>query len=64
MRSRKVVLMEVETSCGYNDAGVGLLLMVGRNTLVPGNLVMEAGVTLGFSAAPTLGAMALGVGLD
>jgi hypothetical protein len=34
--------------------------MVGRNTLVPGNLVMVAGGTLGSSAAPTLGAMVLG----
>ncbi len=42
MHARKVVLMEVEMFCGYKDAGVGLLLMVGRNTLVPGNSVMEA----------------------
>ncbi len=34
--------------------------MVGCNTLVHGNLVIEAGGTLGSSAAPTLGAMALG----
>jgi hypothetical protein len=54
------VLMEVETFCGYKDAGVGLLLTVGCNTLAPGNLVMVAGGTLGSSAAPTLGAMALG----
>jgi hypothetical protein len=60
MWSHKVVLMEVEMSCGYKDAGVGLLLTVGRITLVPGDLVMEAGGTLGSSAAPTLGAMALG----
>jgi hypothetical protein len=60
MRAQEVVLMEVETFCGYKDAGVGLLLTVGRNTLLPGNLVMEAGGTLGSSAAPTLGAMALG----
>ncbi len=60
MRAREVVLMEVETFCGYKDAGVGLLLMVGRNTLVPGNPVMEAGGTLGSCAAPTLRAMALG----
>jgi hypothetical protein len=52
--------MKVETFCGYKGAGVGLLLMVGRNTLVPGNLVMVAGGTLGSSAAPTLRAMALG----
>ncbi len=60
MRAHKVVLMEVETFCGYKDAGVGLLLTVGRNTLVPGNLVMETGGTLGSSAAPTFGAMMLG----
>jgi hypothetical protein len=41
MQARKVVLMEVETFCGYKDAGVGLLLMVGRNTLILGNLVMK-----------------------
>jgi hypothetical protein len=46
--------------CGYKDAGVGLLLTVRRNTLVPGNLVIEAGGTLSSSAAPTLGAMTLG----
>jgi hypothetical protein len=34
--------------------------MVGRNTLVPGDPVMEAGGTLGSRAAPALGAMALG----
>jgi hypothetical protein len=64
MRAREVVLMEVETFCGYKDAGVGLLLMVGCNTLVPGDPVMEAGGTLGSSAAPNLRAMVLGVGLD
>jgi hypothetical protein len=36
------------------------VVTVGRNTLVPGNLVMVAGGTLGSSAAPTGGAMALG----
>ncbi len=60
MRTGEVALMEVETFCGYKDAGVGLLLTVGRNTPVPGNLVMVAGDTLGSSAAPTLGAMVLG----
>jgi hypothetical protein len=60
MRAKEVALMEVETFCGYKDAGVGLLLMVGCNTVVPGNLVMVAGGTLGSSAAPTLRAMALG----
>jgi hypothetical protein len=40
MQACKVVLMEVEMFCGYKDAGVGLLLMVGCNTLVPGNLVV------------------------
>jgi hypothetical protein len=52
--------MEVETFCGYKDTEVGLLLTVGRNTLIPGNLVMVAGGTLGSSTAPTLGAMVLG----
>ncbi len=52
--------MEVVTFCGYKDSGVGLLLMVGRNTLVSGKLVMVAGGTLDSSAAPTLRAMALG----
>ncbi len=60
MRVQEVALMEVETFCGYKDAGVGLLLMVGRNTLLPGNLVMVAGGTLSSSTAPTLGAMTLG----
>jgi hypothetical protein len=60
MHARKVVLMEVETFCRYKDVGVGLLLTVGRNTLIPGNPVMEAGGTLGSSAALTLRAMALG----
>ncbi len=60
MHARKVVLMEVETFCGYKDTGVGLLLTVGCNTLVPGDPVMEAGGTLGSSAAPTLGALVLG----
>jgi hypothetical protein len=44
---------------GYKDAGVGLLLTVGLNTLVPCALVLVAGGTLGSSSAPTLGAMAL-----
>ena len=62
MQARKVVLMEVETFCGYKDAGVGLLLMIGRNTLVSSNLMMMmvAGGTLNSSAVPTLGAMVLG----
>jgi hypothetical protein len=60
MQERKIVLMELEMFCGYKDAGVRLLLTVGRNNLVPGNLVMEAGGTLVSSAAPTLGAIALG----
>ncbi len=60
MQAREVVLMEVEMFCGYKDAGVGLLLNVGCNTFIPGDLVMEAGGTLCSSAAPTLGAMALG----
>jgi hypothetical protein len=52
--------MEVVAFCGYKDTGVRLLLTVGRNTLVSGQLVMVAGGTLGSSAAPTLGAMVLG----
>jgi hypothetical protein len=60
MRALEVVLMEVVMFCGYKDAGVGLLLTVGRNTLISGEVVMVAGGTLGSSAAFTLGAMALG----
>jgi hypothetical protein len=60
MQAQEVTLMEVVTFCGYKDAGVGLSLTVGHNTLVPGDLVMVARGTLGSSAAPTLGAMALG----
>ena len=60
MRAQEVVLLEVVMLYEYKDAGVGLLLTVGRNTLGPDNLVMEAGGTLGSSAAPTLGAMAMG----
>jgi hypothetical protein len=59
MRACEVVFMEVEMFCGYKDAGAGLLLMV-HNTLVPGNLVVEARGTLGSSAAPTLRVMVLG----
>jgi hypothetical protein len=60
MRAQEVALMEVVMFCGYKDAGVRLLLKVGCNTLVSGKLVMIAGGTLSSSAAPTLGAMALG----
>ena len=60
MWAQEVALMEVETFCGYKDAGVRLLLTIERNTFVPGNLVMVAGGTLGSSTAPTLRAMALG----
>ncbi len=60
IKAQAVALMEVETFCGYKDAGFRLLLTVGCNTLVPGNLVMVAGGTLGSSAAPTLRVMALG----
>ncbi len=60
MQAQEVALMEVVTFFGYKDAGVGLVLMVGCNTHVPGDLVMVAGGTLGSSAAPTLRAMALG----
>jgi hypothetical protein len=61
MWAQEVALMEVVMLCGYNDAEVGLLLKVGRNTLVSGKLVTVAGGTLSSSAALTLGAMALGV---
>ena len=54
MRVRDLALMEVETFCGYKDAGVRLLLTIERNTFVPGNLVMVAGGTLGSRAAPTM----------
>jgi hypothetical protein len=60
MQAQEVALMEFVTFCGYKDAGVGLLLTVGHNTLISGKVVMVAGGTLGSSAAPTLGAMALG----
>ncbi len=60
MQAREVALMEVVTFGGCKDKGVGLLLMVGCNTLVSGKLVIVAGGTLGSSTAPTLGAMALG----
>jgi hypothetical protein len=57
--------MEVVTFCGYKEAGDGLLLMVGCNTLVPGNLVMVAGGTLISSVAPPpLELWHWGVGLD
>ncbi len=36
------------------------MLTVGCNTLVPGDLLMVAGGTLGSSTTPTLGAMVLG----
>jgi hypothetical protein len=60
MWAQEVALMEVVTFCGYKDAGVGLLLMVGRNTLIPGNLVLVAGGILGSSAAPTYGTVGQG----
>jgi hypothetical protein len=59
MQAQEVALMEVVTFCGYKDTGVGLLLTVGCNTLVPDDLVMVAGGTFGSSTAPTYGAMAL-----
>ncbi len=52
-------MIEVVAFCGYKDAGAGLFLMVERNTLVSGKVVMVAGSTLGSSTAPTLGAMVL-----
>jgi hypothetical protein len=52
--------MEVVAICGYNDTGAKLLLTVECNTLISGEGVMVAGGTLGSSAAPTLGAVALG----
>jgi hypothetical protein len=42
MQAHKVALMEVVTFYGYKETGVGLLLTVGRNTLVLGNLVLVA----------------------
>jgi hypothetical protein len=60
MRAQEVVLLEVVMLYEYKDAGVGLLLTVGCNTLVSGKVVMVAGGTLGSSAAPTLRTMALG----
>ncbi len=60
MWAQEVALMEVVMFCVYKDTGVVLLLMVGRNTLISGKLVMVAGGTLGSSTAPTLRAMALG----
>ncbi len=64
MQAREVVLMEVDTFCECKDAGLGLLLTVGRNTLVPDDPVMEAGGTLGSSAAPSLELWLGGVWLD
>jgi hypothetical protein len=60
MRAQTVVVMKVVTFCRYKDAGLRPLLTVGCNTIVFGKVVMVAGGTLGSSAAPTLGAMALG----
>ncbi len=60
VQALKVTLMEVVVICGYNAAGAELLLTVECNTLVSGEGVMVAGGTLGSSAAPTLGAVALG----
>jgi hypothetical protein len=54
MGAREVALMEVVMFCGYKDAGVGLLLTVGRNTFVPGNLVMVAKGTLVLAQPPPL----------
>ncbi len=60
MRAREVALMEVVMFCGYEDAGVRLLLMLGCNTLVSGKVVMVAGGNLDSGTAPTLRAMELG----
>jgi hypothetical protein len=60
MQAQDVALMEVVAFCGYNSVGVGLLLTVERNTLISGKGMTVAGGTLGSSAAPTLGAVALG----
>jgi hypothetical protein len=63
MQAQAAALIEVDAFCGCKDAGAGLLLMVERNTLVSGKVVMVARGTLGSSAASTLGAMALGGGV-
>ena len=60
VQALEVTLMEVVAICGYNDTGAKLLLTVECNTLISGEGVMVAGGTLGSSAAPTLGAVALG----
>jgi hypothetical protein len=52
--------LEVVAFCGYEAAGARLLLTVEQNTLVSGKGLMVAGSTLGYSAAPTLRAVALG----
>jgi hypothetical protein len=64
MRAQDAGLIEVETFCGYKDAGVGLLLMVGRNTLVSGNLVMVAGDTLVLAQPLSSELWPWGAGLD
>jgi hypothetical protein len=60
MRAWEVALIEVVAFCGYKATGAGLLLRVGRNTLVSGKGVTVAGGTFGSSAARTLGAVVLG----
>jgi hypothetical protein len=57
---QEVVLMEVVVFCGYNAVRARLLLSVECNTLVSGEGMTVAGGTLSSSAAPTLGAVALG----
>ncbi len=60
MRAQEVASMEVVAFCGYNTAGARLLLTVERNTLVSGEGMMAAGGPLSSSAAPILGAVAMG----
>ncbi len=58
--AQEVALIEVIPFCGYNATGAGLVLMVECNTLVSGKGMAVVWGTLGSSAAPTLGAVALG----
>jgi hypothetical protein len=60
MQAWEVASMDVVALCGYNNAGAGLLLIVERNTLLSSKGVMVAGRLLSSSAAPNLGAVAMG----
>jgi hypothetical protein len=64
MQAQEVALMEVEMFCGYKDAGFGLLLTVGCNTLVPGDLVMELEAPSILAQPPPLELWHWGAGLD